>query len=68
VDTANSRRSVGSATLTTVESMIVMNMPATKTTLTENLGFRKSGQRVVTNWSRRGGGHGCSPRGGSYCE
>ena len=56
MDTPNWRRSVGSATLTTVASMIVMNIPATKTTLTESLGFlgfKASGQRVVTNASRR---------------
>jgi hypothetical protein len=53
VDTPNSRRSVGKATLTTVESMMVMNMTATKTTLTESLGFRGSGQRVLTHSSRR---------------
>jgi hypothetical protein len=28
--------------------MIVMNITATKTTLTESRGLRKSGQRVVT--------------------
>jgi hypothetical protein len=53
VDTPNSRRSVGKATLTTVESMIVMNITATKTTLTENLGLRGSGQRVLTHSSRQ---------------
>jgi hypothetical protein len=53
VDTPNSRRSVGKATLTTVESMIVMNITATNTTLTESLGLRGSGQRVLTHSSRQ---------------
>jgi hypothetical protein len=33
--------------------MIVMNITATKTTLTENLGLRGSGQRVLTHSSRQ---------------
>ena len=49
------KRGMGKATWTTVESVIVMNIPATKTKLTRKLGTERAGQHEVTNSSRRPG-------------